>query len=221
MIDWCPDTGPERPQAEGARGRTERRLLALALLGEVEARRATTAERSRAAADVTRALARRMGWSARSRALLYEAALMQDVGYAALPGVPLAPDAPLDPEERTLLARHPAYSAELLSGVLRPEQLGWVRHHHERWDGAGYPAGLRGNDVPEGASLILLGAAWTAMTSDAAGRPGLSAAEALRECRVQAGRQFRPSAVAALMGLTRPRRASGGGAADGAVRIAC
>ncbi len=204
MIDWCPAARPN--EGAGAADRTERRLLALALAGQVDAERSVPAAGSRRAAEVTRALARRMGWADRSTALLFEAALLQDVGYAALPHGVLAAAAPLGGDDQAVLARHPVFGAELLRGVLTPEQLGWVRHHHERWDGSGYPDGLAGNDIPEGASLILLGAAWASMTDGRPGRPGRDVAEALRECRLEAGRQFRPSAVAALMGLAgRPR----------------
>jgi HD-GYP domain-containing protein (c-di-GMP phosphodiesterase class II) len=219
MIDWCPAV--EAEVEGGATSRTERRLLALALVGEVEARRETPPARSRRAADVARALARRVGWSERACALLHEAALLQDVGYSAVPGELLAADGPLDEVERSTLELHPVFGVDLLRGVLRPEQLGWVRHHHERWDGAGYPDGLSGNDIPEGASLILLATAWATMTHDRPGRPALSPEEALRECRAQAGRQFRPSSVAALAALARGRRGRAGLAPVPAQRIAC
>src|SRR5262245_30708557 len=120
MIDWCPamETGAD---GEGA-SRTERRLLALALVGEVEARRETAPARSRRAADVARAVARRVGWGERACALLHEAALLQDVGYAAVPGEVLATGRPLGAAERATLALHPVFGAELLRGVLGPEQ---------------------------------------------------------------------------------------------------
>ena len=82
------------------------------------------------------------------------------------------------------------------------EQVSWVRGHHERWDGNGYPDRLRAEECPEGARIMALAEAWDAMTSE---RPyttvAHSTADAIQECRANAGGQFWPRAVDALARL--------------------
>jgi HD-GYP domain-containing protein (c-di-GMP phosphodiesterase class II) len=83
--------------------------------------------------------------------------------------------------------------------VLTAEQARWVRGHHERINGTGYPDGLAGEAIVDGARLLALADAWDAMTSDRPYRPAMAAEEALEECRRQSGLQFCPVAVAALI----------------------
>jgi HD-GYP domain-containing protein (c-di-GMP phosphodiesterase class II) len=100
--------------------------------------------------------------------------------------------------ERREMQAHPALGAQILAGMVTVEQAAWVRHHHERPDGCGYPDGLRGAAIPDGARLLALAEAWDAMT---AGRPwqvALEPAQALEECRREAGRQFAQGAVALM-----------------------
>jgi HD-GYP domain-containing protein (c-di-GMP phosphodiesterase class II) len=93
---------------------------------------------------------------------------------------------------------HAAIGAEIVRDVLGPEQVRWVRAHHERWDGRGYPDGLAGPRIPEGARILAVADAWDVMTSDRPYAPALSHADALRELRRNRGGQFWPPAVAAL-----------------------
>ena len=86
--------------------------------------------------------------------------------------------------------------------ALTEEQVSWVRSHHERWDGNGYPDALEAEECPEGARIMALADAWDVMTSE---RPYTtvpnSPADAIRECRACAGGQFWPRAVEALISL--------------------
>jgi HD-GYP domain-containing protein (c-di-GMP phosphodiesterase class II) len=75
----------------------------------------------------------------------------------------------------------------------------WVLHHHERWDGAGYPAGLEGDEIPLGARIILVADAFDAMTNDRVYRSKLSIEDALAEIEAASGTQFAPEAVEALL----------------------
>jgi len=86
----------------------------------------------------------------------------------------------------------------MAAGVLSDLQLSWVRGHHERWDGGGYPDGLAGDQIPEGACFICIADAWDAMTSPRLYASQLSPDEALVEVRRNAGHQFSPVAVEAL-----------------------
>ena len=74
----------------------------------------------------------------------------------------------------------------------------WVRHHHERWDGAGYPDGLTGDDIPDGSRIIAIADSWDVMTSDRPYRMGVPEEAALQEIREHSGRQFCPTAVELL-----------------------
>jgi HD-GYP domain-containing protein (c-di-GMP phosphodiesterase class II) len=93
---------------------------------------------------------------------------------------------------------HAALGAEIVSGILPDDQVAWVRHHHERWDGTGYPEGLRGTTIPDGARILALADAFDVMTTERPYSSAMSDDDALAECRATAGRQFAPGAVAAL-----------------------
>jgi HD-GYP domain-containing protein (c-di-GMP phosphodiesterase class II) len=86
----------------------------------------------------------------------------------------------------------------MLEGLGVESVAAWVRHHHERWDGTGYPDGLAGEEIPLGARIVLVADAFDAMTSDSVHRPARSAEEALAELQRGAGTQFDPAVVAAL-----------------------
>ncbi|HVM18098.1 MAG TPA: HD-GYP domain-containing protein [Gaiellaceae bacterium] len=138
-------------------------------------------------------VARRLGWAEERLVALRLGGALHDVGKLSLaPGV-LEKPGPLTPEEVELVRGHPAVGAKLLAPI--PEARGalpYVLHHHERWDGAGYPAGCAGTDIPEGARLLALADAFDAMTSDRPYRAALPREAALREIARCAGTQFDP-----------------------------
>ncbi|HWL34417.1 MAG TPA: HD domain-containing phosphohydrolase, partial [Gaiellaceae bacterium] len=105
---------------------------------------------------------------------------------------------PLSAEELEQIRNHPDTGAELAVNALDEEQLAWIRHHHERWDGAGYPNGAAGEAIPGGARLLALAEAWDAMTSSRVYGEALTLAEAVAECKRERGKQFAPEAVDAL-----------------------
>jgi HD-GYP domain-containing protein (c-di-GMP phosphodiesterase class II) len=98
-----------------------------------------------------------------------------------------------------VVEEHAAVGARIVGEAVSPEQARWVRGHHERWDGSGYPDGLLAEECPEGARILALAEAWDSMTSE---RPysttPATPAEAIAECRARAGSQFWPPAVEAL-----------------------
>jgi putative nucleotidyltransferase with HDIG domain len=149
-------------------------------------------------AEVAVALATELGWPPERTRRLRRAALVHDIGKALLPpGLADSPE-PLGRGEFSLVREHAALGAELLQEVLSPEQAAWVRGHHERFDGRGYPDGLLGMEIPEGARIIAIADAWDVMVHGRAYRPRLTVAEAVGECWREAGRQFAPDAVRAL-----------------------
>jgi ribonuclease P protein subunit RPR2 len=126
--------------------------------------------------------------------------LLHDVGKIGIADQVLNKPGPLTPDERRLIELHPTIGAEILSSValLQGEGVEVVRSHHERWDGAGYPNGLAGDDIPLGARIFALADALDAMTSDRPYREALSWDEAMDEILAQDAGQFDPQVVRAF-----------------------
>jgi HD-GYP domain-containing protein (c-di-GMP phosphodiesterase class II) len=120
-------------------GAPDERVAALARLAD-ETDAGAGGGHGRRVADLSVALAARLNWSPRRQARLHRAALVHDAGKALVARELLERPGPLHPVEAAHMRRHPTIGAELAAGALDPEQQRWVRHHHERWDGAGYPA---------------------------------------------------------------------------------
>jgi diguanylate cyclase (GGDEF)-like protein/PAS domain S-box-containing protein len=151
--------------------------------------------------ELAELLALELGWSGDRAALLGEAAYVRDIGKIGLAGPLLLKPAQLSEDERETMKRHATLSAEMIDGILTGEQVEWVRHHHERYDGAGYPDGLSGDRIPEGARILGLADAWDAMTNDRCYQDAMPVADALVDCVLESGWQFCPVAVEALRGL--------------------
>ena len=124
---------------------------------------------------------------------------LMDVGKLALPPAIVEKHGPLDEAECELMRRHPRYGLDLLRDEdLGPEARTVVRFHHERWDGAGYPAGLAGEEIPRFARIAALADAFAAEASQAAGLAVLHAG---------AGRAFDPELVEAFEEVATARSA--------------
>ena len=123
--------------------------------------------------------------------------LLHDMGKIGIPDKILQKEGSLSPSERRLLETHTVLGEQLLSGValLQGQGLQVVRHHHERWDGRGYPDGLRERDIPLGARVFSVADALDAMTSDRPYRRARSWDEAEAEIVREAGGQFDPKVV--------------------------
>src|SRR5207302_7265887 len=93
--------------------------------------------------------------------------LFHDIGKIGVPDAILAKPSALTGQEYEVIKRHPVDGAEIVSKLARlSEAVPLIRHHHERWDGAGYPDRLRGDEIPAEACIVGLADAWDAMTSD-------------------------------------------------------
>ncbi len=150
------------------------------------------------------ALARGLGLDAEETKKIKLAAFLHDVGKVEIPASLLNKSGLLDPEEREALKRHPLVGAEIVGQIKALEDVvPVVRHHHERWDGKGYPAGLAGEEIPLGARIIALADAFDAMTSDRPYRRAKSSSEALAEIEREAGRQFDPRLAGIFLHLFR------------------
>jgi cyclic di-GMP phosphodiesterase len=126
--------------------------------------------------------------------------VLHDVGKIGISDRILQKPGPLTPEERRVMEEHPALGHEMLRDVtfLSGEGLSVVRHHHERWDGAGYPDRLEGTDIPLAARIFAVADTLDAMTSDRPYRTARSWEQARREIFAQSGRQFDPRVVDAF-----------------------
>jgi putative nucleotidyltransferase with HDIG domain len=124
--------------------------------------------------------------------------LLHDVGKVAVPDAILFKPGPLSEPERALVRRHPEVGSEILRHIdFLDEAKQVVRHHHERWDGAGYPDGLAGEAIPLAARVFAPADALDALTSERPYRAAISFAEARRQIRAETGAQFDPAIVAA------------------------
>ena len=150
--------------------------------------------------ELTLKLARRLGVSEGELVHLRRGALLHDIGKMAIPDRILLKPGKLTDEEWTLMKRHPVYAYEWLKHIefLRPA-LEIPYSHHERWDGTGYPRGLKGEAIPLAARIFAVVDAWDAMTSDRPYRKALSREQAVEELRKGAGTQFDPRIVEAFL----------------------
>jgi len=119
------------------------------------------------------------------------AALLHDIGKIGVPDAILKKAGPLTPEERSLINRHPEYSWSILRLFPGLEEASlYALHHHESIDGSGYPAGLRGNDIPLVSRIICVIDAFDAMVSNRCYRQGLPHSEAIARLLGSSGTQF-------------------------------
>jgi len=172
------------------------------LLGEmIEADDEYTGSHSRDVVELVLSVADRLGLDPSVRRQAEFAALLHDVGKVKIPSEIINKPGPLDEGERALMNTHTLLGEEMLAQV--GGMLGnvgrVVRSSHERWDGAGYPDGIAGEDIPIAARIVSACDAWSAMTTDRAYRSRLSDEEATLELRLCSGTQFDPRVVEALL----------------------
>src|SRR5881409_1312127 len=164
----------------------------------MEARDPYTSGHSLRVSEYALAIARELRLSANDVDEIKRAALLHDVGKIYEEFAPLLrKEGKLTAEERMMMRTHVIRSAELVATAtrLRGDVEAMIRHHHENFDGTGYPEGLAGNDIPVGARIIMIADTIDAMTTDRPYRRAMSLATALEELQKYAGRQFDPRLV--------------------------
>jgi diguanylate cyclase (GGDEF)-like protein/putative nucleotidyltransferase with HDIG domain len=182
-------TGPDR----AARFRA-----AASLAKAVDLRDTYTGSHSARVADLAAHVAARLGLDEEQIQLARLAGSLHDLGKLAIPEEILRKPGPLTGPERLVVERHPQIGFRMLDSLGIEPVADWVLHHHERWDGRGYPDRLPGNEIPLGARIIFVVDAYDAMTSDRVYRGRLTQTDALAELERCAGTQFDPAVVAAL-----------------------
>ncbi len=189
--------------ASGA-DRAARFRAAASLARAVDARDVYTGSHSERVSDLAVRVAERLGLAQELVELTRLAASLHDLGKLAIPEEILRKPGPLTDPERLVLERHPQIGYRMLESLGVDPVAEWVLHHHERWDGGGYPDGLAAADIPLGARILFVADAFDAMTNDRVYRSKMSIEAALAELEACAGTQFDPDAVAALVAEMAP-----------------
>jgi putative nucleotidyltransferase with HDIG domain len=169
------------------------------LSATVDARDAYTAGHSRRVRQIALAIARELGLSQTELEIVGQAALFHDIGKLAVPDSILLKPGHLTDKEWMLMQRHAEEGASIINRLgFLTDAVPAIRHHHERFDGRGYPDELTGDDIPLGARIIHVADAFDSMLSTRVYRPARDTDDALREVRDNAGTQFCPRCVVAL-----------------------
>jgi putative two-component system response regulator len=128
--------------------------------------------------------------------------ILHDIGKIGISDTILRKPGPLTPEEREIMKRHPEIGAQIVSQMrFAPKIMPIIRGHHERWDGCGYPDGLRGEAIPIGAQIICVVDAFDAMLTDRPYRAALSLEESMKRLAADRGTQFAPEPLDVFINL--------------------
>ena len=171
-----------------------------ALSAALDLRDRETEGHSRRVVEYTTRLAEQIGLDKETIKNIRRGALIHDIGKIGVPDAVLHKPGLLDSEERSIIERHPQAGYNMLAGIphLR-EEIQIVICHQEKWDGMGYPYGLRGEEIPIGARLFAIADTFDALTSNRPYRQGCSYETAREIIEKEAGKQFDPQAVAAFL----------------------
>lgn len=181
-----------------------------ALLAALDAYDEYTGEHSEAVVALSASVAREMGLFEDEVGVVEQAALLHDIGKIGIPGSLVNKPGPLDAEEWAQMREHPVIGARLVGSVEGLSHLAPViRAEHERWDGWGYPDGLKGEEIPLPSRIVFACDAYHAMVSDRPYRQAMGANEAMEEIERNSGSQFCPRTARALLTVL-GRRETGG-----------
>lgn len=172
----------------------------MALVSTVDAKDSYTASHSLGVTEYAIAAARRLGIGDADVALLERAGLLHDIGKIGIPEAVLLKPGKLTDEEYLIVKEHSDMGSRIIESIpFLKDLMPVVRHHHERWDGKGYPDGIAGEDIPKLACVLMVADAFEAMTSDRPYRKGMSVRKAREELERHSGTQFDPACVKALL----------------------
>jgi diguanylate cyclase (GGDEF)-like protein/putative nucleotidyltransferase with HDIG domain len=182
----------ERPDEQ------HKRVLAAALARAVDAKDSYTRSHCQTVSQLASTIAGELGFDGERLNRLRLAGLLHDVGKIGIPDAILNKPSKLTDEEYEQMKRHSLLGFDIVDAAGLHTEARWVRHHHERVDGGGYPDGLAGDEIPLESRIILVADAFEAMTSDRPYRKAPGREFALEELRRGAGSQFDPAVVEAL-----------------------
>lgn len=191
---------PGSKNGEDTEAFTLRSLVRIA--DAVDLRDPITGGHSRRVAQLCASLLREIRIDDAEAELIVTAARLHDIGKIAIPEAILRKPSVLTAEEFTIMKWHAVRGAEFVENQREASRgMKIVRHHHERWDGSGYPDGLRGTDIPFGARLVAVADSLDAMTVDRTYHKAMSVAAATELIRSGTGTQWDPDIVDALLRL--------------------
>lgn len=193
---------PSLTSAATTRTTTEKEVLSIihTLAATIEARDPYTYGHSRKVSSYAVSLAESIGLPSEKVAVVSTAALLHDIGKVGIPDEVLNKVDKLEPEAWELIRAHPKLSTTIVGHVVSLVScLPAILHHHERWDGNGYPAGLKGDEIPVEARILAIADAFDAMTSSRPYRNKLSYKKVLQELKRCSGNQFDPKLIDAFL----------------------
>jgi HD-GYP domain-containing protein (c-di-GMP phosphodiesterase class II) len=171
----------------------QNRILASVLPRAIEAKDPTTGGHAERVVQYVDVLAQRCGVNEEDRQSLRLAALLHDVGKIGIPNQILTKPGPLTADEREIVNRHPQMGYEILEALHDHENVRvWVYQHHERWDGKGYPNGLKGDEVALPGRILVLAEVYDALAEPRSYKGAWEVHAIVAWFRDQAGRQFDP-----------------------------
>jgi diguanylate cyclase (GGDEF)-like protein/PAS domain S-box-containing protein len=177
------------------------------LAAAAEAHDRTTGKHLHNVRVISERLALELGYSEEDAREVGLAAVLHDMGKIRVPDSVLANTGRLSGEEWDLMKNHAAWGEQFLAGRSGFDLAATIaRHHHERWDGCGYPDGVPGEDIPEAAAIVSVADSFDAMISDRPYKPGRSPAAAIHEIVNCSGSQFSPKVVDAMVCLYKGRK---------------
>lgn len=192
--------GALKRSAESSRLREVQDSMLSALVAALDARDPYTRGHSARVSHVAGLLAQEIGLDPKRREDLKYASLLHDVGKIGIPDATLRKDGPLSPAERALMMEHPVRGIQILQRVnVSPNVMPAIKHHHEWYNGGGYPEGIKGDMIPLEARIIAVADAFDAMTSDRPYRKGMPWSEAINRLNQGRSVQFDPILVDALV----------------------
>ncbi len=200
-------TRAERLKAQADELRTSYVSTMLALVKAIEEKDTYTKGHSQRVADNARVVAAELGMDESEIEYLYFGSILHDVGKIGISESIVKSPKRLTDAERRIIQLHPVKGAEILKPIsFIRNHMYLVRNHHERWDGTGYPDGLRGDEIPLGAQIVAVVDTWDAMTSSRSYRREMPRARATREIEENRGRQFSPRVADAFLKILREGR---------------
>lgn len=166
----------------------------------LEYRDRETEGHSRRVVDLSTRLAREMGCNRAEMEQIERGALIHDIGKMAIPDYILTKPGPLDSEEKKIMERHTVYAREMLESISFLQPATVISYcHHERWDGRGYPQGLKGEEIPRPARLFTVVDQWDALSSERPYRKAWPKEEVIAYIRENSGKRFDPQVVDAFL----------------------
>ena len=171
-----------------------------ALVKAVDAKGPFTREHSQNVSRYAVAIARELALAEKDCEIIKYAGLLHDIGKISIPSEILLKTGPLTPDEYKILQKHPMVGVTIVKDIkFLEKEIPIILHHHERFDGKGYPQGLMGREIPVGARIVAAADAFDAMTSGRGYKAKLAAEEATEELKQGSGSQFAPEVVEAFI----------------------